>query len=119
MSSSRNTDPAKLNYLGQMLLENLLNNAMNFSRQRKHAIIEFGQTNRDSQQFFYIKDDGVGFDMCFADKLFTAFQRLHSPEEFEGVGIGLATVRRIFDLHGGQIWVEAALDQGATFYFSL
>ena len=100
-------------------MDNLLNNALKFSSYKKHSIIEFGLVSRDTQSFFYIRDNGAGFDMRFADKLFMAFQRLHSQHEFEGVGIGLATVQRIVDLHGGQIWAEAKPDDGATFYFSL
>ena len=105
--------------LAHILLDNLLNNALKFSSYKKHSIIEFGLVSRDTQSFFYIRDNGAGFDMRFADKLFMAFQRLHSQHEFEGVGIGLATVQRIVDLHGGQIWAEAKPDDGATFYFSL
>lgn len=105
--------------LTQVLLENLLSNALKFTVYQKHAIIEIGKTERDGKCVFFIKDNGVGFDMRFADKLFTAFQRLHPQYEFEGVGIGLATVQRIINIHGGHIWGEAGLDEGATFYFTL
>ena len=105
--------------LAHIVLENLLNNALKFSSKQKHSVIEFGLANKDAQSFFYIRDNGVGFDMRFADKLFTAFQRLHTQHEFEGAGIGLATVQRIINLHGGRIWAEAKPDEGATFYFSL
>jgi len=105
--------------LTEILLENLLNNAIKFSSKRKHTIIEIGETRRDNQAYFYITDNGVGFDMRFADKLFTAFQRLHPQHEYEGMGIGLATVQRIINMHGGRIWAEASPGKGATFYFSL
>jgi signal transduction histidine kinase len=105
--------------LTHILLENLLSNALKFSSHKTHCIIEFGQTTVETQSYFYIRDNGAGFDMRFADKLFTAFQRLHPQQEFEGAGIGLATVQRIINLHGGRIWAEAKPDEGATFYFSL
>jgi signal transduction histidine kinase len=105
--------------LTQVLLENLLSNALKFTAYQKHAVIEIGETECGGQRVFYIKDNGVGFDMRFADKLFTAFQRLHPQHEFEGVGIGLATVQRIINMHGGRIWGEASLGEGATFYFTL
>jgi len=103
----------------QVALENLLVNAWKFSRTRECAKIEFGRTRTNGQHAYFVRDNGVGFDMAYADKLFGAFQRLHSPNEFEGSGIGLATVRRIVNRHGGIIWAESAVDQGATFYFTL
>lgn len=105
--------------LVQILLENLLSNALKFTAYQKHTIIEVGETQRDEKTWFYVADNGAGFDMRFSDKLFQAFQRLHSQDEFEGVGIGLATVQRIINLHGGQIWVDSRPGEGATFYFTL
>jgi len=104
--------------LAHIVLENLLNNALKFSCNSSHTIIEIGATRRENQDYFYVADNGAGFDMRFADKLFTAFQRLHPQHEFEGIGIGLATVQRIITMHGGRIWAEASPGKGATFYFS-
>jgi PAS domain S-box-containing protein len=101
------------------LLENLLGNAWKFTAKTKVAAIELGQANNDSKKTFFIKDNGAGFDMAFKDKLFGAFQRLHDSAEFPGTGIGLATVQRIVNRHGGTIWAEGEINKGATFYFSL
>ncbi len=102
------------------VLENLLGNAWKYTSRRTLARIEFGLTRPpDGRAAYYVRDDGVGFDMKHADKLFGAFQRLHSVEEFPGIGIGLATVQRIIRRHGGRIWAEGQVDQGATFYFTL
>lgn len=105
--------------LTQVLLENLIHNALKFTGHRKHALIEIGRIETQDKSWFYIKDNGAGFDMRYADKLFQAFQRLHPQEEFEGIGIGLATVQRIINMHGGQIWAESKPDEGATFYFTV
>jgi signal transduction histidine kinase len=105
--------------LVRILLYNLLSNAWKFTSRKTAAMIEIGQTVKGYKNFFYIRDNGTGFDMRYAGKLFNAFQRLHSEIEFEGNGIGLATVRRIANLHGGDIWADSILDEGATFYFTL
>ncbi|MEX2207439.1 MAG: ATP-binding protein [Myxococcota bacterium] len=101
------------------MLENLLGNAWKFTAQRETAQIEFGSLQRDSETIFYVRDDGVGFDMLRATHLFGAFQRMHSESEFPGNGVGLATVHRIVTRHGGRIWAEAEPDRGATFWFTL
>ncbi len=100
-------------------LNHLLGNAWKYTQPRQHAVIEFGAEEQDGERVFYVRDNGVGFDMSFGDKLFGAFQRLHSHGQFEGSGIGLASVRRIVNRHGGRIWAESAPDQGATFYFTI
>ena len=101
------------------VFQNLISNALKYSRPRSPAVIEIGQTEKEGEKVIFVKDNGVGFDMEYSEKLFGVFQRLHVTEEFEGNGIGLATVERIIKKHGGRVWVEAELDRGATFYFTL
>jgi PAS domain S-box-containing protein len=103
----------------RVALENLLGNAWKFTSKQPRARIEFGVTQRNGEAAYFVCDDGAGFDMAYADRLFSAFQRLHSASEFEGTGIGLATVQRIIHRHGGRIWAEGTVEQGATFYFTL
>jgi signal transduction histidine kinase len=103
----------------EIALTNLLSNAVKFTAPHAQARIEFGQTYEHGQQCFYVRDDGVGFDMAYADKLFRAFQRLHKSSEFPGTGIGLAIVQRVVHRHGGKVWAEARIDRGAEFLFTL
>ena len=106
-----------------VVLNNLISNAIKYSSKQENPIIEIGslsnEANNEDEEIVFIKDNGVGFDMEYADKLFGVFQRLHHENEFEGIGIGLATVKRIISRHGGKIWAESMPNQGATFYFSL
>jgi light-regulated signal transduction histidine kinase (bacteriophytochrome) len=103
----------------QILLENLLGNAWKFSTGVSEAIIEFGVTQADGNSAYFVKDNGAGFDMAYAERLFTPFQRLHVQSRFPGTGIGLATVHRIVDRHGGRVWAESTVNQGATFLWTL
>jgi len=108
-------DPVML----RIVIQNLMDNAWKFTGKRAIANIEFGAKQIGDKRVYFVKDDGAGFNMEFANKLFTPFQRLHSDSEFEGLGIGLATVQRIIQRHGGRIWAEGEVNKGATFYFTV
>lgn len=103
----------------QVMLENLLGNAWKFTARRPEARIELGTTEVDGVKAQYVRDDGAGFDMAYAEKLFGPFQRLHRQDEFPGHGIGLATVERVIQRHGGRVWAQGAVDEGATIFFTL
>lgn len=102
-----------------MVLENLVGNAWKYTGKRAGARIEFSCREQDGKRIYSVRDNGDGFDMAYANKLFLPFQRLHSEEEFEGIGIGLATVQRIILRHGGEVWAEAEPGKGAIFHFTL
>ena len=105
--------------LVRIVLENLLSNAWKFTAKNADPRIEFGARELEGKRAYYVRDNGAGFDMAYAQRLFGAFQRLHSDKEFPGTGIGLATVQRIVHRHGGRIWAEAEIGKGATFYFTV
>jgi PAS domain S-box-containing protein len=105
--------------LVRVLLENLIGNAWKFTRGRTHAVVRIGSETREGVRAFFVADNGAGFDMAHAEKLFGLFQRLHSQREFEGTGVGLATVKRVVQRHGGRVWAEGRVSEGATFHFSL
>jgi PAS domain S-box-containing protein len=110
-----NADPRLL----AVVLENLLGNAWKFTAKRDRARIEFGAAGAGGARAYFVRDDGAGFDMAHASKLFGVFQRMHTAREFEGSGVGLATVQRVIHRHGGRVWAEAAVDRGATLHFTL
>lgn len=133
VESLRETDPARHvtfsvargitvladKVLMRSVMENLLGNSWKYTRCRENALIEFGAFEQDGQRVFFVRDNGAGFDMRYAEKLFVAFQRFHGGEEYEGKGIGLATVQRIIHRHGGKVWAAGKIEEGATFYFTL
>src|SRR5690606_7619094 len=108
-------DPALI----RLAFANLLSNAMKFTRGRNPARIRVGSLTRAGERVYFVQDNGAGFDMRFAGKLFGVFQRLHPEAEYEGSGIGLASVYRVIQRHGGRIWAEGEVDRGATFFFTL
>jgi signal transduction histidine kinase len=103
----------------RVVFQNLLSNAWKFTRTREHPRIEIGSVTVEGAPAFYVRDNGVGFDPAKADKLFRAFQRLHDARDFEGTGVGLATVQRIVHRHGGRVWADADLGNSATFWFTV
>jgi light-regulated signal transduction histidine kinase (bacteriophytochrome) len=103
----------------RQVYENLVSNALKYAAQARPPAIEIGAKREGGEVVYYVRDNGVGFDMAYAGKLFGVFQRLHAPEQFEGTGIGLALVRRIIERHDGRIWAESAPGAGATFYFTI
>jgi light-regulated signal transduction histidine kinase (bacteriophytochrome) len=105
--------------LMRQVFTNLLSNAVKYTRPRERAVIELGESKLNGESAIFVRDNGVGFNMKYSSKLFGVFQRFHRAEEFEGTGVGLATVARIIRKHGGRIWAEAELNKGAAFFFTL
>ena len=105
--------------LVRVVLENLLGNAWKFTSRREAARVELGVTQDNGKPAYYVRDNGAGFDMTYSQRLFGAFQRLHKPADYPGTGMGLATVKRIVNRHGGRVWAQAEVDAGATIYFTL
>jgi two-component system sensor kinase len=101
------------------VLTNLISNSIKFTRIRENAVIEVGAKKEKDENIYYVKDNGAGFDMKYVNKLFGLFQRLHGVDEFEGTGVGLSIVQRIIRRHGGRVWGEGKIDNGATIYFTL
>jgi light-regulated signal transduction histidine kinase (bacteriophytochrome) len=110
-----NADPALI----EVVISNLIKNAWKYTRAREKAVIEFGCRMEADTPVYFVRDNGIGFNMAYLDKLFKPFQRLHASEDFEGTGVGLAMVERIVQRHGGSVWAEGFLNQGAFFYFTL
>ncbi len=103
----------------RQVFANLLSNALKFSRAKPAAVVKVGAALGKDEVIYFVQDNGAGFDMRYADKLFGVFQRLHAVEEFKGTGIGLAIVKRIITRHGGRVWAEGKVNEGATIYFAL